>query len=314
MSTVGIITNPTSASGRGARWGIEARAELARGGHRLVDLSRGSWAASYEAAMKARRDLDALVVVGGDGMAHLGLQICAERRLPLGIVAAGSGDDIAASLGLPRHDIPAAVRRIEEGLEGRTARVDVGKVDGPGVEEPGRPRYFGAVLSAGIDAAVASYARQITFPRGPLKYKAATFREIPRFRPYGVRIKADGKEWTQTCTLVAVASATVFGGGLVVSPGSSLTDGALDLVLAEAMSRTDIVKLFPKLKDGSHIDDPRVRIVPVRHVEIAPDPSGAPLPPAFADGELVGAAPLSVKVAPHALTVLGATVRDVGGI
>ncbi len=82
MSVVGIITNPTSGSDRGARWGTEARAELARGGHRLVDLSRGSWAASYEAAIKARRDLDALVVVGGDGMAHLGLQICAEKRLP----------------------------------------------------------------------------------------------------------------------------------------------------------------------------------------------------------------------------------------
>lgn len=312
MSTLGIITNPTSASGRGARWGVEARAELAKGGHRLVDLSRGSWAASYEAAVKARRDIDALVVVGGDGMAHLGLQVCAARRLPLGVIAAGSGDDIAASLGLPRHDIPAAVRLIEEGLAGRTVRVDVGKVDGRGVEEPARPRYFGAVLSAGIDAAVASYARQITFPRGPLKYQAATFHEIPRFRPYGVRIKADGHEWTQTCTLVAVASAAVFGGGLRISPGSSIVDGHLDLCLAEAMSRTDIIKLFMKLQKGTHVDDPRIRIVPVKQVEITPDASGAPLPPAFADGELVGATPVSVTVVPRALTVLGATVNQPG--
>ncbi|MFP5359297.1 MAG: diacylglycerol/lipid kinase family protein [Actinomycetes bacterium] len=305
MRTLGIITNPTSGSGRGAKWGTEAKAALAAGGHRLIDLSRGSWAASYEAAMRHRRELDALVVVGGDGMAHLGLQVCAERKLPLGIVAAGSGDDIASAVGLPRHDIAAAVARIEDGLRGETVRIDVGKVVGDAIEEPARPRFFGAVLSAGIDAAVASYARSITHPRGPLKYTVATMREIPRFSPYGVRLRVDGKEWTQRCTLVAVANARVFGGGLIVSPGSSVNDGTLELVLAEPMSRLDILRLFPKLRDGSHVSDPRVRFVEAQTVEIAPDPSGAALPPAFADGELVGATPLKVTVAPRALTVLG---------
>ncbi|SEI85212.1 diacylglycerol/lipid kinase family protein [Demequina mangrovi] len=305
MRTLGIITNPTSGSGRGARRGAEAKAALAAGGHHLVDLSRGSWAASYEAAMARRDELDALVVVGGDGMAHLGLQVCAEHSLPLGIIAAGSGDDIAMAVGLPRHDIPASVRRIEEGLRGLTANLDLGKVDGDAIEEPCRPRYFGAVLSAGLDAAVASYARAITFPRGPLKYKVATMREVPRFRPYGVRISADGREWTQTCTLVAVANARIFGGGLVISPESHVADGRLELVTADAMGKRDIARLFAKLKDGSHVTDPLLRIQQVDKVSIVPDPSGAPLPPAFADGELVGAMPLTVSIARAAVTVLG---------
>ncbi|WP_062520459.1 diacylglycerol/lipid kinase family protein [Demequina silvatica] len=306
MRTIGIITNPTSGSGRGARRGAEAKATLAAGGHHLIDLSRGSWAASYEAAVAHRPSLDALVVVGGDGMAHLGIQVCAETALPLGIVAAGSGDDIASSLGLPRHDIPAAVARIEAGLRGDTVRVDLGRVTGGAVEEPASPRYFGAVLSAGLDAAVASYARAITFPRGPLKYKVATMREVPRFRPYGVRLTADGRERTMRCTLVAVANGPVFGGGLVVSPDSRMTDGRLELVTADGMSRRDILGLFPKLKDGGHTADPRVRIEQVESVTIVPEASeGAPLPPAFADGELVGATPLTVTVAPGALTVLG---------
>ncbi|WP_296665866.1 diacylglycerol kinase family protein [Demequina sp.] len=309
MATLGVITNPTAGSGRGARRGKEALAALAGGGHRLIDLSRGSWAASYEAAMAHRRQIDALVVVGGDGMAHLGLQVCSERKLPLGIIAVGSGDDIACALGLPRHDIAGAVARIEAGLRGESVRVDVGKVTGGGVEEPARPRYFGAVLSAGIDAAVASYARTITHPRGPMKYKVATFREIPRFRPYGVRLKADGREWTQLCTLVAVANAPIFGGGLIITPDASVTDGKLDLVLADAMSKMDILRMFPKLRDGSHVSDPRVRIVRVEEAVISPDPSGAPMPPAFADGELVGATPLTVKVAAKALTVLGGTAQ-----
>ncbi|WP_062295642.1 diacylglycerol/lipid kinase family protein [Demequina maris] len=306
MRTVGIITNPTSGSGRGARRGAEAKAALAAGGHHLIDLSRGSWAASYEAAMAHRSSLDALVVVGGDGMAHLGLQVCAETELPLGIVAAGSGDDIAASVGLPRHDIPAAVARIEAGLRGDVLRTDVGKVTGASIEEPASPRYFGAVLSAGLDAAVASYARAISFPRGPLKYKVATMREVPRFRPYGVRVTADGRERTMRCTLVAVANAAVFGGGLVISPESSVTDGRLELVTADGMTKRDILRLFSKLRDGSHTTDPLVHIERVESVTIVPESAeGAPLPPAFADGELVGATPLTITVAPRALTVLG---------
>lgn len=305
MSRIGVITNPTSGSGRGQRLGAEALTELAARGHQIRDLSRGSWAASYEAAVERRRDIDALIVVGGDGMVHLGVQVCATKKLPLGIIAAGSGNDAAISLDLPIHDIPASVERIQQGLEGEVATIDLGALTGPGIELPSKPRYFIAVLSAGIDAAVAAYGSNMKFPRGPLKYKVATMREVPRFKPYGVRLKVDGKEWQQQCTLVAVANGPVFGGGLIVSPASRLQDGKLELVTAEPMSKRSILKLFPKLYDGSHVDDPRVRIVPAEKIEIFQHDMGATLPPAFADGELLGAEPLKITVAKQALHVLG---------
>jgi diacylglycerol kinase (ATP) len=290
-------------------WGQETLALLAAKGHQVNDLSRGSWPASYEAAMKARRHLDALVVVGGDGMVHLGLQVCAEKKLPLGIVAAGSGNDLAITLDLPIHHIREAVERIEAGLQGEVARIDLGKLSGSRVELPAAPRYFAAVLSAGIDAAIASYARRLTRPRGPAKYKLATLRELPRYRPYGVTVTVDGITWTQSCTLVAVANSPVFGGGLKISPVSSVTDGMLEFVITEPLSRRDILRMFPKLYDGSHIHDPRVRIMQARKVTISQAVDGAPMPPAFADGELVGGEPLTIEVVPKALHVLGARPR-----
>lgn len=280
-------------------------AALAARGHQLRDLSRGSWAGAYESAMKHRKDIDALVVVGGDGMAHLGVQVCATRKLPLGIIAAGSGNDAAIALGLPIHDIPAAVERIDDGLRGEVATIDLGAVTGPGIELPAKPRYFTAVLSAGIDAAVAAYASNLRRPKGPFKYKVATIREVPRFKPYGVHLKVDGKEWAQECTLVAVANGYVFGGGLKISPASSLVDGQLELVLCEPLRRREIMKMFPKLYDGSHLDDPRIRVVPAKEVVITQSRPGATMPPAFADGELIGAEPLTVRVAKQALRVLG---------
>lgn len=259
--------------------------------------------------MKARRHLDALVVVGGDGMVHLGIQICAEKSLPLGIVAAGSGNDVAIALDLPIHRIRDAVERIERGLRGEVATVDLGKLSGKRVELPAAPRYFAAVLSAGIDAAIAAYARRLTYPRGPLKYTLATMRELPRYSPYGVTVTVDDARWSQQCTLVAVANAPVFGGGLRISPTSSVTDGLLECVITEPLTRRDIVRIFPKLYDGSHIDDPRVRVLQAHKVTICQAPDGAPMPPAFADGELVGGEPLTIEVVQGALHVLGARPR-----
>lgn len=305
MTRLGVITNPTAGSGRGLRWGSEAMTALSSRGYQLHDLSRGTWAASYEAAMKHRRGLDGLIVVGGDGMVHLGVQVCAHRKLPLGIVATGSGNDAAQTLGLPIYDIEAAVSRIAQGLEGAVATIDLGAIWGPTIDVPANPRYFVAVLSAGIDAAIAAYAANLRYPRGPLKYKVATLRELPRFKPYGVSIKVDGKQWSQECTLIAVANSPMFGGGLIVSPDSRVTDGRLELVLAEPLRKRDIVKIFPKLYDGSHVLDPRVRVIQATKVEITPHVDGARLPAAFADGELVGQAPMTVKVAAGALRVLG---------
>lgn len=305
--TVGVITNPTSASGRGRRWGHEALAALAGRGHRVRDLTRGSWASAFEAAMKYRHDLDALIVVGGDGMVHLGVQICAmQKKLPLGIVAAGSGNDAAMSFGLPIHDVEASADRIHEGLAGDVSTVDLGKVTGSSIEVPGDPRYFVAVLSAGVDAAVAAYGSNLTWPRGPMKYTFATFREIPRFKPYGVKVESAAFTKEAPFTLVAVANTPVFGGGLVISPESQVNDGWLELCVAENIGRAGIAKIFPKLKDGSHVSDPRVTIVKVKEVTISQSPLGAKLPAAFADGELVGADPFKVTVAPQALRVLGA--------
>jgi diacylglycerol kinase (ATP) len=304
---IGVITNPTSASGRGARWGPEALAALAALGHKVRDLTHGSWASALENAMKVRDDLDALVVVGGDGMVHLGAQVCSERKnLPLGIVPCGSGNDAAVSYGLSPYDIEGGARRVHEGLLGDSTLVDVGKVSGPGIEEPGDPRYFTAVLSAGFDAAVATYALGRRWPRGPMKYKWATFHEIPRFKPYGVRVKGKGIDWEQRCTLVAVANTRIFGGGLVISPDSKVDDGLLDVIVADEMGKGGILHLFPKLKHGTHVRDPRIRVVQATELRISQGPDGADLPPAFADGELVGSEPLHVKIAPRALRILGA--------
>ncbi len=67
--------------------------------------------------------IDGLVVVGGDGMVSLGVNLVAQTGVPLGIVAAGTGNDLARGLGLP-YDDPAAGTDALVAALAREPRVD----------------------------------------------------------------------------------------------------------------------------------------------------------------------------------------------
>ncbi|WP_082096236.1 diacylglycerol/lipid kinase family protein [Demequina flava] len=305
MLRIGLAANPTADAGKGKQAAFTTRRALERGGASVTDLSGHSWKETLTAAGDASGHIDALVVVGGDGMVHLGLQVCASTGLPMGIVAAGSGNDFATALGLPIRDPETAVAQILASV-GSPREVDLGLVTtGDGVE-----RWYGGVLSAGIDAAVAERGRRMKIPRGEFKYKVAVALELPGYAPYGVHVaarRADSKvvdtdsEWT----LIAVSNSGVLGGGIPMSPGSALSDGDLELVRAEPLTRRGIVKIFPRLLKGTHVNDARVHITPVSQVILRPGSTGAAAPVASADGEAVGHLPLTVTSAPGALRLLG---------
>jgi diacylglycerol kinase (ATP) len=111
VTTIGVVVNPTAGRGRGLRAGMRAIEILRRRGHTVEDLSaRDLESATARARHGVVDGLDALVVVGGDGMVHLGANVVADTGLPLGIVAAGTGNDLPRALGLPRGDIASSIR------------------------------------------------------------------------------------------------------------------------------------------------------------------------------------------------------------
>ena len=268
----------------------------------VQDLSAADLTGAEQHAKQAVVDgLDALVVVGGDGMVHLGANVVAGTDLPLGIVAAGNGNDVARAMELPRHDVVAAVAAIERGLETGGRAVDaalVGPVDYSAHE------WFLGVLSCGFDAAVNARANTMTWPQGSGRYVRALTTELSRFRPYGYRLTLDEETWESTGTLVAVANGGLFGGGMRIAPHSLMDDGLLDVVIAGPLSRRQLLAIFPKVYSGKHIDHPactvlRSRTLLIEHSHVGPVP-----PVAFADGERLGPLPLRVEIRPGAVRLL----------
>ena len=307
---VGVAVNPTAGGGRGAAAGSATALRLTEAGFDVVLLQAGSAVELIERAATAIADgLDALVVVGGDGMVHLGTNLVASTTLPLGIVAAGTGNDVARSLGLPVKDLAAAAQVVVDAVRAGTNRpVDAVRC-GP---EPAGRRWFAGVLGAGFDALVNERANSWSWPRGRRRYDLAILRELPVLRPRDYVLELDGVRHELQAVLVAVANSPAYGGGLHVCPDAQMDDGLLDVLVVGPLSRTRFIRLYPSVFSGRHVGHPEVQVLRARVVRL-----NSPGIVGYADGERIDPLPLTCEAVPGALRVLAAatgrsTPADVG--
>ena len=330
--------NPTAGQGRGLRAGAVVAARLRAAGVQVDELT-GKDADDLRGQVQhaLKQPLDALVVVGGDGMVHLGVGQVAGTGMPLGIVAAGTGNDVARALGLPIRDPEAGADVVLRGL----AEPDVAESDGvrpdgarpdaaqhrriidairctPGKTSgdsaqihdlaPDDVRWFAGVLGAGFDALVNERANGWTRPRGRSKYVLAVLRELPVFRLRMYTIELDGQRRETAAMLVAVANGPSYGGGMRVAPDARLDDGLLDVMVVEPLSPVRFLSIFPRVYAGTHVTDPRVSVRRGRTVTV-----DAPGIVAYADGERIGPLPLTCQVVPGAVVVLAPRATETAG-
>lgn len=285
---IALLTNPTAGKGRGARYRDVALERLRGAGHTVRNLTGRDAAEAQDLAHQAVADrVDALVVVGGDGMVHLAVQAAAGTGVPIGLVPAGTGNDVARYFGVPRKDPVAAANLV---LAGRTRTVDLARSG---------TQHFVTVLAAGFDAIVNERANKMTWPKGQMRYNMATLAELRTFEPIPYTLDLDGETRSLQAMLVAVGNGPSFGGGLRITEGALLDDGLLDVVIIKPMSKVGLVRTYPKLFRGTHTTHPQYEHHRVRRVTVA-----APGIVSYADGERFGALPLTVECAPGALTVL----------
>lgn len=289
-----VAVNPSSAFGKHGGVGGHVADTLTASGNEVVLLQRNSFQELTEAVADALGGpTDALVVVGGDGMVSLGVNAVAEREISLGIIAAGTGNDMARGLGLPRTPDESLLSLLN--LLDQSPRIlDAARVR----RSDGSTRWYGGVLSAGFDALVNERANRMRFPKGPSKYVCAVLLELAKLRARSYRLTVDGVAHDGDAVLIAVGNNTSLGGGMVLTPHARLDDGQLDVVIGRKMSRLSLLRLLPKVFRGTHIGHHLVEELRGRHIVI--DTPGVV---AYADGEALGALPLEIEVVPGALRV-----------
>lgn len=288
MPRVVVLTNPSSGKGRGARRRDEALPRFHGAGWQVTSLTgRDADEALDLAHLAVAEEPDALVVCGGDGMIHLALQAVAQTGVPLGVIPAGTGNDFARYLDLPRGDGGAAASRI---INGTARPVDLARSG---------DRWYGGVLAAGFDAIVNERANKMTWPRGQARYNIATLSALRTFRPLSYVLDLDGTERRLDAMLVAVGNGPSYGGGMRITEGAEIDDGLLDVVIIKPLGRMGLVRTFPKLFDGTHVTHPQYEHHRVRKVTVA-----CPGIVGYADGERFGALPLTIECVPGAVQVI----------
>jgi diacylglycerol kinase (ATP) len=219
----------------------------------------------------AEGSIDALAVAGGDGMMHLGINLCAGTNVPLALMPCGTGNDAAMTLGIP-IDKPVEAAKLAVESISKPRVVDLGL----GVTANRRFHFFNSA-SAGFDAIVNRRANRWKYPKGPSRYTLAMLYELMTFDSLKYRAKIDGKQRDLDGMLCAVA----------------------DLFIVHKITKPELIKVFPKVFTGAHVTHPAVEIIRCEDVTLLSE--GVPV---YADGEPVGVLPMTVSVAPKSLKVL----------
>jgi diacylglycerol kinase (ATP) len=302
---VTVVTNPRSRHGKGSDAATAAIARLRAGGAEVTEVCAPSAA---ETVRQVRDSVagaapDAVVCIGGDGLINVTLPAVAETGVPLGMIPAGTGNDLARELGVPTDDPVAAAALV---LRGRTRTIDLGRI-----ESSVPPMWFATVAGTGFDARVTLRANEMRWPRGRLRYTAAALAEISgRFTvPYRVELvdavtdgltnPGAGSVLETEAVMVAVGNTRTYGGGMLICPDALMDDGLLDLTVVGALSRGEMLRLLPALSAGKRQDHPEVK--QFRAAAVTLTAAGAP---ATADGEPAGTLPITIRAVPAALTVL----------
>ncbi len=275
MDPVLVILNPTAGRGRGGRIKAKLHNALAAAGiaHDMAETSRRGDA--IDLAHKAREDgYQTVVAVGGDGTISEvvnGLAQATPAGEPVGkvaVVSVGSGNDFAHTWQIasdPAEAVKAIARAQVHTCDLGHVRIQAG---GETIE-----RYFNNNFGTGLDAQVTLASEKIKWLQGALLYGTAALQALWRLETPSVDLRwagAEGQqhEWSAPISLVSVGNTPRSGGGFQLTPGARTDDGLLDLGIAAALSRWELLQLLPKALQGNHVAHPAFTLTQFRQLHL----------------------------------------------
>ena len=292
---VHAIVNPISGAGMdptvASRRVALLRAELERRSlEPSISLTERAGHARELAAAAVAAQADLVIVWGGDGTVNEVGSALLGSGTALGLVPAGSGNGLAAALGVPRDPHGAVAAIFDRDMHA----IDAGMLAN---------RPFFNVAGIGFDARVAAvFNERARGSRGKWPYVSIAVREGCRYSGRDYDVELDGTAQTVRAFLMVFANGREFGMGARIAPGALLDDGLLDATIVEERS---IVSRFwdaRHLAFGTTHRARRVHVRPVRHATIR---TGGPIE-FHVDGEPgVSDGPVEVKVLAGALRVAG---------
>jgi diacylglycerol kinase (ATP) len=288
-----VICNPTS--GGGAYDPDEIREEL--DGMELDWIQTEGPEDAIGAAEEWSEGL--LLVAGGDGTINDVVNGLGRAGFPegvtLGILPAGTGNDLATTLAIP--DDPELAEDVIR--RKRERRLDVARVRSEGIGE----RFFINVATGGLGAEISDANDEELKKRwGKLSYLRASLEVAKNFDVRELTLYLDGEERQVRAVNIAVGNCRYTGGGWPATPKANPEDGLLDVVVIETLGAGELFDLAPAvLAETSYLDKDGVLFVRAKEIRVETQPPGLDF---TVDGEVIGNEPARFSVLPKALKVI----------
>ena len=276
-----VVINPVSGAGKGAILGTEVAGFFVEKKlpYEIITATSAEKLKSNltEFLDKHSGEIQGVIAVGGDGLAHLVLQIVVPRKIAFSVIPAGTGNDFVRAMGWDLNEIRDQLTAV---ISQSPCEIDLGLVDS---------EWFGAVLSTGFDSVVNEKANTLKWPKGPMKYNIAIAMELPKFKPLKYTIELDNQMIETEAMLIAVGNGGSYGGGMKVCPDADMSDGLFDVMVLRPVSKIEFLRVFPTVFSGKHIRHKQVDIYRSKRVSLH-----APAV-AYADGERIGGLPVRAE-------------------
>ncbi|WP_100330704.1 diacylglycerol/lipid kinase family protein [Bacillus xiapuensis] len=238
--------------------------------------------------LEVKENIRAAVIIGGDGTVHAAIQELARKHIPIAVLPAGSGNDLARVFQLTTS--PDLF--VESLLKHEMRELDVLQVNG---------HYCLTVAGVGMDAEVSDRVNRSPYKKwlnvfkiGSLAYLASTLTVIRAFQPVQVNCRVDNDHYiAEKVWLLACGNTPSYGGGMKICPLAHPADGVMDIVLLHTVNRLAILtKLLPKVFSGKHLNKPGVTYLKGKEIYLT---AQKPLK-VMADGEAIGQTPVRIRV------------------
>jgi diacylglycerol kinase (ATP) len=241
-----VIVNPASGRGSGARALPAIRAAFAAVGVSEVRLTSARGGEAEDVRRAIDEGFDTVAACGGDGtwgnVANAIIAAGAGQDTRLALIATGTGNDFAKTVGAPARDFRATARLA---VEGRDTAVDIGRIEN---------RHFLNVSGFGFDIAVLENIERISWLKGDMLYLYSAMRQLFNYGGVDVGIAtARQRRESRRHLMLIVANARHFGGSFKIAPAASVTDGKLDAISILDASPLARMRLFAAATKGTHV-------------------------------------------------------------
>lgn len=291
------IVNPAAGGGRSGKLAGPALARLREKGlHVDVIASTGPGHSADLAREAYGQGYRHFIAVGGDGTAHeiingIFIHHGPRPRVSLGMMPVGTGNSFLRDF--TQDGTEAAAQAI---LEGRKRPVDLLHLTHAAGEI-----YSFNLLSLGFTADVAALTNRFLKPLGSLGYLLGVFVRVVqlRRRAFALRCDSDTNWDRRRCLFLAFNNSKYTGGTMLIAPHADATDGLIEFVHWGPIGRLGLLRMLPRLYDGTHVQHPLASHRAVRRVEFnLSEPVDVMI-----DGEIATLHCRSLEIIPAALDV-----------